>query len=107
MEVVSDVLLVAGAAWSLLGAFGVLKLDDVFSRMQAGTKAATLGVLLVVAGAAIRSDVGTSAKLVLVLVLVYLTVPVGAHLVGRAVYHHRGEARIRIDTVDELADSDS
>lgn len=107
MEVVSELFLVAGAGWSLLGAIGVLKFDDVFSRMHAGTKAATLGVLLVIVGGAMQFELATSAKLVLVLALVYLTIPVGAHLVGRAAYHERGDATIRIDTIDELAESES
>jgi len=103
LDAVSGAFLIAGAVWSLLAAVGVLKFDDVFSRMQAGTKATTLGVVLVVIGAVPRLDPATSVKLVLVVALIYLTIPVGAHLVGRATYHERGDARIRIDTVDELA----
>lgn len=104
VETISGVFLIAGAVWSLLAAAGVLKFDDVLSRMHAGTKATTLGVFLVTLGAVPRFDAATSAKLVLVVALIYLTIPVGAHLVGRATYHERGTARIRIDTIDELAE---
>lgn len=107
MELMSDAFLMLGAGWSLLAALGILKFDDVFSRMHAGTKATTLGVALVTVGAAIDFGGATAAKLLLVVALAYLTIPVGAHLVGRATYHRRGQARIRIDTVDELADADS
>ncbi len=107
MDLVSDILLVAGGAWSVLAAVGNLKFDDVISRMHAGTKATTLGVTLVVVGAALDSDAATAVKLVLIVVLAYLTIPVGAHLVGRALYHERGDARVRIDTVDELAEAET
>ena len=103
---ISDVLLLAGAAWSVLAAIGMLKFVDVFGRLHAGTKATTLGLALVLAGAALRLEGGDAAKLVLAGLLVFLTAPVGAHLVGRAAHHTRHVRPFRIDTVDELADAD-
>lgn len=103
---VGDVLLVVGAAWSVLAAVGVLRFDDVYSRMHAATKTPTLGLLLVLAGAALHLDGGDALKLLLVGLLVFLTAPVGAHLIGRAVRRSPGEVRIRIDTVDELGPPD-
>lgn len=107
MHVVSGLLFVLGGAWTVLAAIGVLKFDDVFSRMHAGTKATTLGLVLILAGAALRLDADAGAKLVLVGLLVFLTAPVGAHLVGRAVHHSPGSASVRIDTVDELGSGDT
>lgn len=106
MDTVGDIFLVVGASWSLLAAIGIVRFEDVFFRMHAGTKATTLGVALIVLGAALKFNATVAAKLVLVVVLAYLTIPVGAHLVGRAVYHHRGDAHIQIDTIDELAEAD-
>jgi multicomponent Na+:H+ antiporter subunit G len=102
VETVGNVLLVAGAAWTVLAAVGVLRFDDVFSRMQAATKAPTLALLLVLAGAALHLGAGDALKLLLVGLLVFLTAPVGAHLIGRSVHRAPGDVRIRIDTVDEL-----
>lgn len=106
METVSDLLLLAGTAWSVLAGLGMLKFDDVLSRLHAGTKATTLGLWLVISGATLRLGAGEAAKLVLVGLLVFLTAPVGAHLIGRAVHRAPGGAHIRIDTVDELRDVD-
>lgn len=97
-----DVLVVAGSAWVVLAAVGVLRFADVYSRMHAATKSATLGLLLVLGGAATHLPGDDAAKLGLVGVLVFVTAPVAAHLVGRAVHHSPGRARIRIDGVDEL-----
>lgn len=102
METFGDILLVAGAAWCLLAAVGVLRFDDVYSRMHAATKTPTLGLLLVLCGAALHLDGPDALKLLLVGPLVFLTAPVGAHLIGRAVHHSPGDVEIRIDTVDEL-----
>jgi multicomponent Na+:H+ antiporter subunit G len=102
VETAGDVLLVVGATWAVIAAVGVLRFDDVFSRMHAATKAPTLALLLVLAGAAMHLGAGDALKLLLVGLLVFLTAPVGAHLIGRSVHRAPGEVRIRIDTVDEL-----
>jgi multicomponent Na+:H+ antiporter subunit G len=107
VDVVAGVLMVVGAAWALIAAIGVVRFDDVYSRMHAATKAPTLGLVLVLAGAALRLGGGDALKVALVGVLVFLTAPVGAHLIGRAVHRSPGDLHIRIDTVDELADAEA
>ena len=85
-QVLSSVFLLAGAALSLIAGIGLIRLPDVFARMHAATKPATLGLVLLATGAAIA--VGTVAELLtlsLVVALQSLTAPTGAHLVGRAV----------------------
>lgn len=106
MEAASGAFLVIGGAWYVLAAVGVIKFDDTFSRMHAGTKAATLGLVLVLLGTSLRLGGPPAAKLAVVAVLGFLTIPVGAHLIGRAVHVRRDEAPVRIDTVDELADAE-
>ena len=93
MRWVGNVLLVLGAAWTVLAAVGVLKFDDVYSRMHAATKSTTLGLWLVLGGAAVQLAGEDAAKLALVGVLVFLTAPAGAHMVGRAVHRFRPEDR--------------
>jgi multicomponent Na+:H+ antiporter subunit G len=106
VDVVSGTLLVAGCLLGLLGGVGVLRLPDVFGRMHAATKPPTLGLVLVAAGALLRvEDVADVTLLVLVVMLQFLTAPVGAHLVGRSAYASGGQ--LAPDTVvDELADAD-
>lgn len=94
----------AGAVLILLSAVGVVRFRDVLARMQALTKASTVGVLLVAVGAAFvlptANDI-TSALAAALLQLV--TLPIGASLIARATYLARGIEH-RVDTVDELAD---
>lgn len=99
-------LLVAGSVLTLLAAVGVLRLPDVFARMHAATKSSSLGLTLVLLGAAVRvSGGGESAKLVLVIAFQFLTAPVAAHLVGRAA-HRAGQALDHVTDVDELAEAE-
>lgn len=93
----------AGASLCLLAAIGLHRFGDVFSRMHGATKPATLGLgLILVAAAADATDVGDMAKLLLVVVLQFLTAPVGAHMVGRAAYATGGQLGDRLIR-DDLA----
>lgn len=107
VDVVVSVLLLSGTALAVIAAIGLQRFPDVFARMHAATKPATLGLLLVLVGAAARvSDPGDVAKLLLVGLLQFLTAPVGAHMVGRAAY--RAGTELSPETsIDELAAADA
>lgn len=102
-DVASSALLVAGASLAALAGIGLQRFPDVFARMHAATKPATLGLVLVLAGAALRMErAGEVAKLLLVVALQFVTAPVGAHMVGRAAYR-AGTELSDATAVDELA----
>lgn len=92
VDVVSAALLLGGALLALLGALGVVRLRDPLVAMHAATKPATLGVVLTGLGAIMQlSDAGSISKVVVVVVVQLATVPVGAHMLGRAM--DRGRSR--------------
>ncbi len=104
LELLSSALLLLGVTLAVLGAIGLVRLPDVFSRMHAATKPATLGLLLVTVGAAVRMDDGGDAvKLLLVAAFQFLTAPVAAHMIGRAAYRSGAGALDEL-VVDELRD---
>lgn len=87
IEVVISVFLVLGSGLMVLAAVGVVRLLDVFARLQAGTKAASLGLAFVFAGTAIAAPGPVSvAKLLLAVAFQFATAPVAAHVIGRAAY---------------------
>jgi multicomponent Na+:H+ antiporter subunit G len=105
LDVVSSVLMVSGCLFAVLAGVGLLRLPDVFARMHAATKPATLGMVLVGIGAMFRADTWPDITvLALVVALQFLTNPIGAHLVGRAAYHAGGEVDPATHT-DELAEA--
>ena len=105
LDVVVAFLLVVGTFWNLLAALGLQQFEDVFARMHAATKAATLGVAMVLLGAALSLDSpGDTAKLLLVVVLQFVTMPVSSHMIGRATYR-TGTELAAGTTIDELAES--
>lgn len=102
-DVIAAACLLAGVLLGLLATIGLHRFHDVFARMHAATKPATLGLMLVIAGTSLRMDEPDAvAKLLLVVALQLLTAPAGAHMVGRAAY--RSGVPLAPETVvDELA----
>jgi multicomponent Na+:H+ antiporter subunit G len=102
LDVVSAVLLLTGALSCLLGAIGLVRLPDVPGRLQAATKPQTLGLLLILAGTAVRVELESAATLVLVVLFQVITAPVISQLVGRSAYRS-GTLRRDLLVTDELA----
>ena len=103
LEVISAALLLSGAFLCLVAGIGVMRLPDVFARMHAATKAATLGLMLISIAALLQvDDAGEIVALVLIVVVQFLTSPVAAHMVGRAAYR-AGGLLSSATVLDELA----
>lgn len=87
VDTVGAALLFIGAAICLLGVIGMIRLPDVLSRSHAATKPQTLGMILVLAGVALRLRSGMDlATLGLIAFFQMLTGPVASHLVARSAY---------------------
>jgi len=83
MTLLGNALLVLGAFFMLLGSLGLIRMPDVYNRIQAGTKAVTLGSLAIVLGVGVLHP-DWLPKLVLILVFILLTSPVGSSTIARA-----------------------
>ena len=80
-------LVLSGAAFTLIGSFGLLRLHSFYERVHAPTLGTTLGVALIVAGSMLCFSVLQSKTLVhelMILILVTLTTPVTLMLLARA-----------------------
>lgn len=87
MTVFAQGLICLGALLIAVAAVGVLRMPDVYTRMHAATKAASLGLAFILVGAAIPLDDGVATmKLVLAIAFHFITAPVAAHVIGRAAY---------------------
>lgn len=76
-----------GAIFILLAAIGVVRMPDLYLRISVTTKAATLGIGLLLACAAIYfNNTSITTRVLAIILFMILTAPVGAHLIGRASY---------------------
>ncbi|HEX6257372.1 MAG TPA: monovalent cation/H(+) antiporter subunit G [Euzebyales bacterium] len=106
IDIVVGILLLAGCLLALIAAVGLHRFPDLFCRMHAATKPATLGMLCIAVAVGIAVPVqGSVVKLLLVVVLQFLTAPVAAHMVGRAAYKS-GIEMASSTILDELGRSD-
>ncbi|MCU7935897.1 MAG: monovalent cation/H(+) antiporter subunit G [Candidatus Thiodiazotropha sp. (ex Dulcina madagascariensis)] len=83
MRLLADVILLIGAAFTLLGALGLVRMPDVYNRIQAGTKAVTLGALSLLLGIGLLYPQWWS-KLLVIALMILVTNPLGSSTIARA-----------------------
>ncbi|NJE01134.1 monovalent cation/H(+) antiporter subunit G [Thermococcus sp. JdF3] len=92
LAAIGEALVLIGTFFYLLSALGLIRMPDVYNRMQTSTKSATLGSLGVMVGVgiwALGTDFGSAAwltKTVVIAVFLLLTNPISAHALIRAAY---------------------
>ena len=85
MNILGSVLLIIGGLFYALGGLGLVRMPDVYNRAQAGTKATTLGTFSVLIAGMFYFP-GWAAKLLLILIFVAITNPVGSSTIIRSAY---------------------
>jgi len=104
MMVFGGILTLLGACFLLLGALGIVRMPDVYNRMQAGTKATTLGTLLFLVGIAIgHIECMCVYKIIILILFIIFTNPISSHTLARAA-HHIGIPLTDKSVTDALAD---
>ncbi len=91
-EFIVSALILLGAVFALLGSIGLARLPDFFTRLHGPTKATTLGVGAMVLASAIyftATQPGWSLHEIAVMMFLFITAPVTAHLLSKAALHRR------------------
>ncbi len=96
---------VIGAVFLLLAAIGIIRMPDVYNRMQTGTKATTLGSILFLLGIGLAQPSWLGKILLLILFIVF-TNPISSHVLARAA-HFRGIPLAEGTVRDCLADDEA
>ena len=85
IDVLSGVFLLGGSLVVVAGGIGVLRLPDVYTRLHAAGVTDTLGALLLLSGLALQAGWSlVTVKLIMILLLLWLTSPVSSHALARA-----------------------
>jgi multicomponent Na+:H+ antiporter subunit G len=85
MRLAADIFLLIGAGFALLGALGLIRMPDVYNRIQTATKGATMGSLALLIGIGLIHPEWW-AKLVCIGGFVLFTNPVSSSTLARAFY---------------------
>ena len=101
VEALAAAAIVIGSLFVFVGSFGLVRLQDLYCRLHAPTKATTLGLGALLLGSVLFfSSYRGSISLheILVSVFLFLTAPASAHMLARAGLHKR------VDTITRAPD---
>jgi multicomponent Na+:H+ antiporter subunit G len=94
-----------GIVFDILGCLGLIRLPDVYNRLQAATKCVTMGTCSILFGTfLVVGFVSAGIKAILCIVFLSLTTPVAAHAIARGA-HRSGVALWAGSVVDHYAES--
>lgn len=87
MDYVIMIIITFGALFVLLAAIGIVRMPDLYLRISVTTKAATLGVgMILIAAAVYFGEASMTTRALAIVFFLLLTAPVAAHLIGKASY---------------------
>lgn len=88
IDIITGLILIGGAVFTLVAALGILRFPDIYSRSHAASKAGTLGSgLLLLALALYSGELGVVTRAAAAFLFLLLTAPIAAHLLARAAYY--------------------
>lgn len=94
-EIVLSAVIIFGAFFALAGSIGLFRLPDFFTRMHGPTKATTLGVGSIALASALYFSwygAGVSLHEGLIILFLFITAPISAHVLSKAALHRKEEA---------------
>ena len=87
IDIIGQILIIVGILFDIFGCIGLVRLPDVYNRLQASTKCVTLGTILLLAGVALVSATGpVSAKAIICAAFILITAPTAAHAIAKGSY---------------------
>lgn len=85
LELIAKIIIGIGITFDFFGCLGLLRLPDVYNRLQAATKCVTLGTCGILLGVFILNGFSPlGVKALLGIVLIFITSPTAAHALARA-----------------------
>ena len=103
LEITGAIFVLIGSMFIFLGALGIMRMPDVYNRIQTGTKASTLGTMLSLLGIGLIHP-GWFGKIAILIIFITLTNPVSSHVLARAA-HYIHIPLTKKSVVDKLAES--
>jgi multicomponent Na+:H+ antiporter subunit G len=102
-EIIGGILIIIGAAFLFLGGLGILRMPDIYNRLQAGTKATTMGAMSLILGVGVvkMEDSWTwMVKMLIIIIFIAFSNPISSHALARAMYHRKKYPYIKSNDKD-------
>jgi len=85
-EIIGFIFLTIGALFDLFGCIGLVRLPDVYNRLQASTKCVTLGTCLILVSIIIMGTAPIGTKSFLCAIFILVSSPTAAHALSRGAH---------------------
>lgn len=103
-ETIGLSLMVTGVLFDIIGCIGLVRLPDVYNRIQASTKCVVLGTTLILMGSLVLlASLPATVKGLIIIMFVLITSATAAHALARAAYRS-GDPLCDQSVVDQYAD---
>lgn len=104
MDIIGLIFITVGLAFDVFGCIGLVRLPDVYNRLQAATKSVTMGTCSILFGTfLIVGFTASGMKALLCMIFLLLTSPVAAHAIARGA-HRAGVKLWEGSVVDKYAE---
>lgn len=104
VTIVSGVMVIGGAFLAIVGAYGTLRLPDLYTRLHAASVTDTLATFMILAGLAVPSLVAgewlIAVKLSFILIFLWFTSPIASYSVGHAAFFAAQKPKLDHDLTD-------
>ncbi|NPA35673.1 MAG: monovalent cation/H(+) antiporter subunit G [Chlorobi bacterium] len=91
-QTIGGILILIGAVFLFLGGLGIYRMPDIYNRLQAGTKATTLGAMSLILGVGVvkmEDDWTWMVKMAIIVIFIAFSNPISSHALARAMYHRK------------------
>lgn len=85
MNIVGYIFMILGGLFYALGGLGILRMPDIYNRIQAATKATTLGTFSVLIGVGFIQP-SWFLKIILIIIFILITNPISSSVLAKAAY---------------------
>lgn len=104
-ELIGMILFGIGVAFDFFGCLGLLRLPDIYNRLQASTKCVTLGTIFVLLGVLVYAGIGPlGVKAIVCLLFILVTSPTAAHAIAKGA--HRSRVKLWKQSVIDMYEKD-
>lgn len=109
IEIIGAILILIGSIFLFLGALGIFRMPDVYNRLQAGTKATTLGAMASILGIGFLMP-GWILKILILIIFLGYSNPLSSHALARAMHLRKRFMYFKnkeIDAYNEIDNKDN
>ena len=99
-EIIGAILFGIGIAFNFFGCLGLIRLPDIYNRLQASTKCVTFGTIFILIGVIVFSGFNSlGTKAILCLIFILITSPTAAHAISKGA-HRSGVSLWKKSVID-------